>query len=103
MENTKNEEKIRLTQFSHGGGCGCKISPQVLEEILHSQFAFPDKNLLVGNSSKDDAAVYDLDNGTALISTTDFFMPILFVVTIMLSGIFLLLRIKILSSVRLIP
>ena len=76
MENIENKEKIRLTQYSHGGGCGCKISPQVLEEILHSQFAFPDKNLLVGNSSKDDAAVYDLDNGTALISTTDFFMPI---------------------------
>jgi selenide,water dikinase len=70
-------EEIKLTQFSHGGGCGCKIAPNILEEILHSQFAFPDnKNLLVGNSSKDDAAVYDLGNGTAVISTTDFFMPI---------------------------
>lgn len=70
-------EKIKLTQYSHGGGCGCKIAPGVLEEILHSQFAFPDnKNLLVGNHSKDDAAVYDLGNGTAVISTTDFFMPI---------------------------
>ncbi|MDE3235056.1 MAG: selenide, water dikinase SelD [Bacteroidota bacterium] len=68
---------IRLTQFSHGGGCGCKIAPQVLDTILHSQLATPDhKNLLVGNSSKDDAAAYDLGNGTALISTTDFFMPI---------------------------
>ena len=75
MENLK-KEKIRLTQYSRGAGCGCKISPQVLEEILHSQFTFPDKNLLVGNSSKDDAAVYDLGDGTALISTTDFFMPI---------------------------
>ncbi len=76
MENLESKEKIRLTQYSHGGGCGCKISPQVLEEILHSQFTFPDKNLLVGNSSKDDAAVYDLGDGTALISTSDFFMPI---------------------------
>ncbi len=71
------EEVIRLTQFSHGGGCGCKIAPKVLEEILHSNFSFPDtKRLLVGNSSKDDAAVYDLENGMALISTTDFFTPI---------------------------
>jgi selenide,water dikinase len=66
-----------LTQFSHGAGCGCKIAPKVLDEILKSSIAIPDnKKLLVGNSSKDDAAVYDLGNGTALISTTDFFMPI---------------------------
>jgi len=66
-----------LTQYSHGAGCGCKIAPKVLDEILKSSFALPDnKNLLVGNHSKDDAAVYDLGNGTALISTTDFFMPI---------------------------
>ena len=70
-------ENIKLTQYSHGGGCGCKIAPGVLEEILSSQYAFPDdKNLLVGNHSNDDAAVYDLGNGTAVISTTDFFMPI---------------------------
>ncbi len=72
----EKSEQIRLTQYSRGGGCGCKISPQVLEEILDSQFTFPDKNLLVGNNSKDDAAVYDLGNGDAIISTTDFFMPI---------------------------
>jgi selenide,water dikinase len=73
----KMSENIKLTQFSHGGGCGCKIAPGVLEEILKSQYAFPDnKNLIVGNHSKDDAAVYDLGNGTAVISTTDFFMPI---------------------------
>jgi selenide,water dikinase len=66
-----------LTQFSHGAGCGCKIAPKVLDEILKSNLALPDnKNLLVGNSSKDDAAVYDLGNGMALISTTDFFMPV---------------------------
>ena len=71
------ENKIRLTQFSHGGGCGCKIAPAVLEQILHStETTVIDKNLLVGNSSKDDAAVYDLGNGTAIVSTTDFFMPI---------------------------
>src|SRR6478735_6376438 len=69
-------EKIRLTSYSHGAGCGCKIAPGVLEEMLSGNFAFPDKNLLVGNSSKDDAAVYDLGNGTGIISTTDFFMPI---------------------------
>jgi selenide,water dikinase len=68
---------IRLTQYSHGAGCGCKISPKMLEEILHSQFTMPDqKNLIVGNHSRDDAAVYDLGNGQALIATTDFFMPI---------------------------
>lgn len=70
-------EQIKLTKYSHGAGCGCKISPKVLDEILKSNFTSPDnKNLLVGNHSKDDAAVYDLNNGTALISTTDFFMPI---------------------------
>jgi selenide, water dikinase len=68
---------IKLTQYSHGAGCGCKISPKVLDEILQSNMAMPDNNkLIVGNNSKDDAAVYDLGNGTALISTTDFFMPI---------------------------
>jgi selenide, water dikinase len=71
------KELIRLTQYSHGAGCGCKISPMVLDKILSSNFAMPDNDrLLVGNHSKDDAAVLDLGNGTALISTTDFFMPI---------------------------
>jgi selenide,water dikinase len=70
-------EEIKLTQYSHGAGCGCKISPAVLDKILKGNIAMPDnKNLLVGNHSKDDAAVLDLGNGTALISTTDFFMPI---------------------------
>lgn len=76
MENTDKKEKIKLTQYSRGAGCGCKISPQVLEEILHSQFTFPHNKLLVGNSSSDDAAAYDLGDGNALVSTTDFFMPI---------------------------
>lgn len=70
-------DTIRLTQYSHGAGCGCKISPQVLDTILHSSVPQPNhERLLVGNDSRDDAAVYDLGNGTALISTTDFFMPI---------------------------
>jgi selenide, water dikinase len=71
------QNSVRLTQYSHGAGCGCKISPKILDEILKSDLVIPrNKSLLVGNSSKDDAAVYDLGNGTALISTTDFFMPI---------------------------
>ncbi len=68
---------IKLTQYSHGAGCGCKISPAVLETMLHSdlpKIKFP--SLLVGNESKDDAAVYDIGDGTCIISTTDFFMPI---------------------------
>jgi selenide, water dikinase len=70
-------ENIKLTQYSHGAGCGCKISPEVLDTILKGNIAMPDNNkLIVGNHSKDDAAVLDLGNGTALISTTDFFMPI---------------------------
>jgi len=71
-------DKIKLTEFSHGAGCGCKISPAQLETILKGAKtglgSFP--NLLVGNDSKDDAAVLDMGNGQALISTTDFFMPI---------------------------
>lgn len=68
---------VKLTQYSHGAGCGCKISPAVLDTILHSDFpkgTFP--QLLVGNESKDDAAVYDLGDGNCIVSTTDFFMPI---------------------------
>jgi selenide, water dikinase len=73
----KNTEQIKLTQYSHGAGCGCKLSPKILEQILHSNLALPDNDkLLVGNNSKDDAAVYNLGNDMALISTTDFFMPI---------------------------
>jgi selenide,water dikinase len=69
--------EVRLTQYARGAGCGCKIAPKALEEILKGQWTTPQAGqLLVGNSSKDDAAVYDLGNGSALISTTDFFMPI---------------------------
>ena len=69
--------QIRLTEFSHGAGCGCKIAPGLLEAILHSQSPMADyPGLLVGNASRDDAAVFDLGNGNAIVSTTDFFMPI---------------------------
>ena len=70
--------EYKLTEYSHGAGCGCKISPSVLESIVningtkYRSFA----GLLVGNDQKDDAAVMDLGDGTAIISTTDFFMPI---------------------------
>ena len=70
-------ENIKLTQYSHGAGCGCKISPQILEKILiSSRDNIPYPQLLVGNDSKDDAAAYDLGDGTSVLSTTDFFMPI---------------------------
>ena len=68
---------VRLTEYSHGAGCGCKIEPKVLEEILKTngnQNLYPE--LLVGNETKDDAAVYAIDDSRAIISTTDFFMPI---------------------------
>lgn len=70
------EDPIRLTEFSHGGGCGCKIAPADLEILLQTDIAPGAESLLVDNSSRDDAAVYDLGNGTAIVSTTDFFMPI---------------------------
>lgn len=70
-------QKIRLTEYSHGGGCGCKISPAMLSDILSGlpqTGMFP--NLLVGLESSDDAAVYRLNDSQAVIATTDFFMPI---------------------------
>lgn len=70
-------EEIKLTQYSKGSGCGCKIAPAALEKILKSQLpSANDKRLIVGNESADDAAVYDLRNDEYLISTTDFFTPI---------------------------
>lgn len=68
---------IKLTKYSHGAGCGCKLSPKALTTILKSQIKPIETNrLIVGNDSRDDAAVYDLGNGTGIISTTDFFLPI---------------------------
>ncbi|MCL7462134.1 selenide, water dikinase SelD [Pseudomonas sp. NW5] len=70
-------EPIRLTQYSHGAGCGCKISPKVLEVILAGSGAqHLDPKLWVGNASRDDAAVYAIDEERGVVSTTDFFMPI---------------------------
>jgi selenide,water dikinase len=71
------QEPIRLTSFSHGGGCGCKIAPGVLAEILKKSTGFPvPPALMVGIETSDDAAVYLLNDEQALIATTDFFMPI---------------------------
>lgn len=70
-------EEIKLTEYSHGAGCGCKISPMLLDEILKSKIETNEyPSLLVGNDSKDDAAAFDLGDGTSVLSTTDFFMPI---------------------------
>ncbi|MGI9277033.1 MAG: selenide, water dikinase SelD [Endozoicomonas sp.] len=70
-------DNVKLTEYSHGAGCGCKISPEVLDSILQSKLQLPEfPSLVVGNASKDDAAVVDLGNGEGIISTTDFFMPI---------------------------
>ncbi len=81
MSDPQFDAPIRLTQFSHGGGCGCKIAPSVLRDILsdtpfasHVAAAFPD--LLVGIEHGDDAAVYRLNDTQAIVATTDFFMPI---------------------------
>ena len=75
--NTASTQEPRLTSLSHGGGCGCKIAPGVLSEILKSvpQLPFP-KELLVGIETSDDAAVYQINESQAIVATTDFFMPI---------------------------
>ena len=68
--------EIRLSHLSHGGGCGCKLAPSVLQQLLSGQpTVTPYKRLLVGLETGDDAAVWELDNGTCIIATTDFFMP----------------------------
>ena len=70
-------DSVKLTSYSHGAGCGCKIAPGVLHEMLSCMSrdtTFP--NLIIGNDTKDDAAVVDLGDGTGIVSTTDFFMPI---------------------------
>ena len=81
MNASTSEQPVRLTQYSHGGGCGCKIAPGVLRDILadtpfasHVSAAYPD--LLVGIEHGDDAAVYKLNDTQAIVATTDFFMPI---------------------------
>lgn len=77
MQSEETKIEYKLTEYSHGAGCGCKIAPKVLDRILHhasEKAAFP--GLLVGNDERDDAAVFDMGDGNAIISTTDFFMPI---------------------------
>src|SRR5512143_4263320 len=81
MNDLTLDQPIQLTQFSHGGGCGCKIAPAVLRDILadtpfasNLAAAYPD--LLVGIEHSDDAAVYRLNDEQAIVATTDFFMPI---------------------------
>ncbi len=78
---TSSKTIPRLTSLSHGGGCGCKISPAILADLLRrsaaaAPHALPRAGLLVGTETGDDAAVYQLNDGQALIATTDFFMPI---------------------------
>ena len=70
-------QTVRLTEYSHGAGCGCKIAPKVLDEMLSVGQPGPSfERLWVGNDSRDDAAVFGLDAQQGIVSTTDFFMPI---------------------------
>ena len=72
-----NVPQIRLTSLAHGGGCGCKLAPSVLQQLLADHPAVnPYRQLLVGVETGDDAAVWQLDDGTCVIATTDFFMPV---------------------------
>ncbi|TXI10508.1 MAG: selenide, water dikinase SelD [Polynucleobacter sp.] len=77
MSEATTTKKVRLTSLSHGGGCGCKIAPGVLADLLKTSVPFNiPKELLVGTETADDAAVYQINEHQALIATTDFFMPI---------------------------
>ena len=86
-------EKIRLTEFSHGGGCGCKIAPAVLSEILAaSPIRGLPKDLLVGTETSDDAAVYRLNDTQAIVATTDFLLAVTLLaglpITLVVYGLF---------------
>ena len=74
--NAPNDLKFKLTSFAHGGGCGCKIAPGVLSEILHGVRGIVPPQLLVGIETADDAAVYQLNDEQAIVATTDFFTPV---------------------------
>jgi len=77
LEQHQKMDNIKLTAYSHGAGCGCKIAPAVLSDMLKTQQPIrQEKNIIIGHHTKDDAAVYDKGDGTGIISTTDFFMPI---------------------------
>ncbi|HWK86285.1 MAG TPA: selenide, water dikinase SelD [Xanthobacteraceae bacterium] len=72
-----NMQNIKLTSLAHGGGCGCKLSPAVLQELLTNHpSAGPFRNLLVGTETGDDAAVWQIDDNNCVVATTDFFMPV---------------------------
>jgi selenide,water dikinase len=71
-----DSKEIKLTSFTKGGGCGCKIPPSTLKEILKGQHSSQEFGLIVGNSGGDDAAVWEIGDGLCMISTTDFFTPI---------------------------
>ncbi len=73
---TDKQEEIKLTRFTHGLGCACKIQPSVLEKVLRELPVLSDPNVLVGTESSDDAAVYKIDDEKAIVLTTDFFTPI---------------------------
>src|SRR5262245_51404556 len=76
MPDAVTSSSVRLTSLAHGGGCGCKLAPSVLQELLANQpAAAAYKQLLVGTETSDDAAVWQLDDNTCIIATTDFFMP----------------------------
>jgi len=72
----QHAEEIKLTQYTHGLGCACKLRPQLLEQVLHKMPHPKDKNILVGTDTADDAAVYKIDENTAIVQTVDFFTPI---------------------------
>lgn len=76
MQNITKPEPVNLTEFTKGGGCGCKIPPSALAEIIGDQTSSTEFGLLVGNSGGDDAAVWKLDEENCIVSTTDFFTPI---------------------------
>src|SRR6266852_2850489 len=77
QERNMNTHKVRLTSLAHGGGCGCKLAPSVLQQLLAGQSAAaPYRQLLVGTETGDDAAVWQLDDKTCIVATTDFFMPV---------------------------
>ena len=77
LDTKMNLSNVPLTSLAHGGGCGCKLAPSVLQQLLANQpLTAPYRQLLVGTETPDDAAVWQLDDGTCVIATTDFFMPI---------------------------
>src|SRR5471032_1687389 len=75
LEDFMSTTQVRLTSLAHGGGCGCKLAPAVLQELLADQpLMAPYKRLLVGTENSDDAAVWQIDDETCVIATTDFFI-----------------------------